>query len=253
MTVPASMTSGFATTAPQGYLLRSTWNNGVDAVSALLMASTITNEYVLDAATASQTDWTLTFPTARFYVDASPAGPPFTTQFSATGACERIPFTPYNREQVHQYPYVPQNGGPPGPPPATACWSTNVVAWGNGFILAVIDKTSHVFGSPTLAMQAYQQSFMSGAIIPSVYQDGFVTLDLSPDGPGLTSLPTSTAIDLATGNVITGSHRFKGLPVVGFSAWIFNNGFLDCGGTTCRATFGMNLPHHGIRNVTRVP
>src|SRR5262249_39287787 len=40
----------------------------IDAVSALLMHTQIMNEFVLDAATKSGTDWVITFPTKRFYV-----------------------------------------------------------------------------------------------------------------------------------------------------------------------------------------
>ena len=42
---------------PNGDLLESTWANGRDAVSATLMRSSISNEFVLDIATASTTDW----------------------------------------------------------------------------------------------------------------------------------------------------------------------------------------------------
>jgi len=41
--------------------------NTVDAVSAVLMHDEVYNEFVLDAATKSGTDWTVVFPTKRFY------------------------------------------------------------------------------------------------------------------------------------------------------------------------------------------
>src|SRR6266496_1512861 len=47
---------------------QSTWAPGPDPVSALLMHDHVYNEYVLDAATKSGTDWVVTMPTKRFYV-----------------------------------------------------------------------------------------------------------------------------------------------------------------------------------------
>src|SRR5437763_1731347 len=40
-----------------------------DAVSAVLMHNQVINEYVLDPGTKSGTDWVITFPTKRFYVN----------------------------------------------------------------------------------------------------------------------------------------------------------------------------------------
>ena len=52
----------------QDTIYRSTWNRGVDAISAVLAAWSIEGEYVLDSATASKTDWILTMPTRNAYV-----------------------------------------------------------------------------------------------------------------------------------------------------------------------------------------
>ena len=54
--------------------------SGADAVSATMMHSAVINEYVLDAATRSNTDWVLTFPTKRFYVDRDKSEFPFTAR-----------------------------------------------------------------------------------------------------------------------------------------------------------------------------
>ena len=47
---------------------QATWAANVDAMSATMMHSAVINEYVLDTASVSQTDWVMTFPTKRFYV-----------------------------------------------------------------------------------------------------------------------------------------------------------------------------------------
>ena len=41
------------------------------------MHNTVLNEYTLDTATKSQTDWIVTMPTKRFYVSGTAALPPF--------------------------------------------------------------------------------------------------------------------------------------------------------------------------------
>src|SRR4029079_7965724 len=42
---------------------------GVDAVSAVLMADTLYNEFDTEPALGAATDWVVTFPTKQFYVD----------------------------------------------------------------------------------------------------------------------------------------------------------------------------------------
>ena len=58
-----------------GTLFSSVWNNGNDAVTAVLLGNAVTNEYVLDAGTKSQTSWIITMPTKYAYVNG--AGAPF--------------------------------------------------------------------------------------------------------------------------------------------------------------------------------
>jgi len=61
---------------------------GVDAVSAVLMADTLYNEFNVEAGLGAATDWLITFPTMRFYVDPAIVGtmaghylPPFEETF----------------------------------------------------------------------------------------------------------------------------------------------------------------------------
>ena len=42
---------------------------GAEAASATMMHTDVINEFILDSATASDTDWVLTFPTKRLFVD----------------------------------------------------------------------------------------------------------------------------------------------------------------------------------------
>lgn len=110
-----------------------TWRNGTDAVSAAMMRSEFANEYLLDAATASKTDWIVMFPTKREYVRAGSgaAAQPFFSNFSFPfGACDPFLSLPYNRETgtIAVAPGGPLVGAPlVGVPGMAVCWSvTNI-------------------------------------------------------------------------------------------------------------------------------
>ena len=63
----------------------------IDAVSAVLMATRVKNEYQTDVALAAGTDWVVTSPTMPFYTDPAIIGPspralpPFERPFLAPG------------------------------------------------------------------------------------------------------------------------------------------------------------------------
>jgi hypothetical protein len=63
---------------------------GIDAVTAVYMAGAVTNEFTVLPALGASTDWVLTFPTKRFYVDKalypSAITQPFQDAFAAPGA-----------------------------------------------------------------------------------------------------------------------------------------------------------------------
>lgn len=63
--------------------LTSTWEHPVDAVSAVLMADTLSTDFNVESGVAGNTDFLLTFPTRHYYQGASPEGarPPFVTRY----------------------------------------------------------------------------------------------------------------------------------------------------------------------------
>jgi len=79
-------TEVFNGTSAQTYV----FSQGIDAVSAALMHNTLMNEYVLDAVTKSGTDWVVTFPTKKFYVNSVSASPPFQRPFVNGTSCDDI-------------------------------------------------------------------------------------------------------------------------------------------------------------------
>jgi hypothetical protein len=186
-----------------GLPVTSTWGQNVDAVSAALMHDTIMNEYILDSATRSGTDWIVTFPTKRYYVAPGKTGaatPPFQNNFKGN-SCDEVFLVWYDREENH--PSAPPGGfspPPPGNPPNSLCYEANVVTFAN----------SNVFASPV------------SANVPTTYQNGWMVLDLV------------ARLDVAVPyhQMTSATHTYNGLPVIGFSTSTFFNGGLP---TVCNA------------------
>lgn len=81
-------------------ILTYTSAKAIDNVSAILTRSAVYNDYAIDAGRFSLTDWVLTFPTKRFYVNtATPA--PFSRVWSSStsSSCDSISLTYYDREE----------------------------------------------------------------------------------------------------------------------------------------------------------
>ncbi len=105
----------------------------VDAVSAVLMHDQVLNEFVLDAATHSGTDWVMTFPTKRFYLNALPpngnTGPAvylFQRNFNGNaGSCDDVSSTcstgKSSRRKARSRRRRPAQSN-------SLCWEANVIS-----------------------------------------------------------------------------------------------------------------------------
>lgn len=225
------------TTQTQAYRLD--WSNGLDAVSAVLMRTHIFNEFVLDSATASSSDWILTFPTRFGYVSANTANTPFSGMPAGGGyGCEYLSAAYFNRESLGK----PQSdcGGlcPPDGPAAASCSASSVWTVMN----SSTPPTRRLFGSAN--------GTTDGGRVFSSYENGWTAIVFT--GPnaidtGLVSRPTSSRTDLVTGSVTTGSVRVLGLPVTGFFARSFLNGLLKCSSGTCQGAYGSAFRHRSRR------
>ena len=57
-----------------GNAIETTWNGfqpGVDAVSAVYMHDSIMNEYAIETNVGGESDWVVTFPTKKYYVNTN--------------------------------------------------------------------------------------------------------------------------------------------------------------------------------------
>ena len=194
-----------------------TFATEIDAVSAALMHNTLMNEYVLDTATKSGTDWVVTFPTKKFYVSGSTASPPFQNAFTGV-SCDDIGVTTYDREERN----VTVQGGfsPPTPgSPLSLCYEANVITF----------NSSNVLGSVNFRD-------IDAAKLPTSAQNGWAVLDFTKNVSG----STVTAHRLTSVNPVA---TFNGLPVIGFMAQTFVNDVLAVGPLNVQSNYGGNFVH----------
>jgi hypothetical protein len=181
-------------------------SNSVDAVSAALMHDNIYNEFVLDPGTASGTDWVITMPTKRYYYNASNnVTKLFESNFRATGACDDILLTQYNREE-QTVVNVP-GFSPPSPTGTDAiCWEANVISFNDKNVLLSVNKS----------------------VLTTAFPNGWVSLNFLPASVTLpvhqliggATIRTSTATGASA---VQATATYNGLPVIGFAAQSFVN------------------------------
>lgn len=231
-----------------GILYRSTWARSVDAVSAVLMRSSLMGEYVLDNATASNTDFVVTFPTRRFYRTGSGFSSPFqgpaawADNCAAVGQTGQIGF--FNREEAGSVLGISDPSPVFVDTAAHFCGSVGVYGIGNGDAHTSPQSGTHVLGSLVHGLGNTTVPVFAG------FEHGWIEESFPPLGTIFSSLVDSTRVDLATGSQTTGAHRYAGLPVLGFSARTFVNGTLTCGAGSCQGNYGGAFPFRYSRSIT---
>ena len=219
---------------------------GSQAVSATMMHSNVLNEYVLDNVTRSQTDWVMTFPTKRAFVSTAAATTPFTNKFLASGACETISFSFFNREEAGATATgVDFSPLPPGSPASALCWESTVMSIRNPTATAPLTGTT----SGVLASANAQPVSVTGG-----FQNGWANLlftGTNATTTGLSSAATSNTTNVLTAATVAASQTFLGLPVVGFMVRTFQNTAVTCGTTGC--FYGGLFPHKYLQSITPQP
>lgn len=172
----------------------------IDAVSAVFMADTIYNEYIVAASLGANTDWVVTFPTKSFYVDKVlfPANPtaPFDGPFAAPGTSNvGVDGAVYDREEGAQR-YDACELCPPVAPPPVLSYQVNVI----GFRAAGSTDPSGVLGSNLVSLS-----------IPPLGDDGNATMNFNLSTPH--SLPGGLV------NLFGAAVSLGGLPVTGFMVY----------------------------------
>ncbi|NND66521.1 MAG: hypothetical protein HKN19_02940 [Halioglobus sp.] len=170
-------------------------DDGVDAVSGLFMHSNISNDFVADTGLRARTDWVITAPTKRFYVD-TPNNPPFVDEWDGNQACETVDVQFWDREEL--VTVITAGPGFSPRPPTDApdefqlCTEVSVVGYGED---SAVRANSDIFYG--------FNGFLGGV------SSGWAQMDLTGD-PG-------HFLDTADGNT------FFGLPVAGFAVITYRN------------------------------
>lgn len=188
-----------------------------DAVSAVLMARSIFNEYNLDTGLNAASEWVITFPTKRqhTYVLAGTDVRPFSDSadvdatgrrdglpFDTIGLCESISFRYWDREERTTTTGV--DFSPPRPVSGLAlCWEANVLAFNQ--TLGANTATSILGATPALG---------ANGVAPIIYQSGWARIEF--DNPLVTGFQNYMASGLRESDA--NRVAVVGLPVVGF--WV---------------------------------
>jgi hypothetical protein len=219
-----------------GVVYESHWDNSTaDPVSAVLMHDTIMNEYVLDVATKSGTDWVITMPTKRFYVANGTGTPPslFQRNFNKTaGACDDVSLDIFDREE--QTTSTPLDFSPQ-PEAGSTClpWEANVLTF----------RDSNVFGSANSVNVDPPVGFEHGWL-----QLGFQPTSLAPIHTLISEDTQVAQLGAAFGP--STSATYVGLPVIGFAAQSFFNGTLNVDSVFVQSSYGGNFVQKGTRLIT---
>jgi hypothetical protein len=211
-----------------GQLITLDYADGIDAVSAVFTADTLYNEFFTDVNLGAATDWVVTFPTKRFYVDPYYVGAaaiqPFVEVFSENidgqSNVEVAP-TLYDREEGQT-----TSGdifSPPTSHPSALPYEVNVISFLSGSDPNA-GVTSGVLGSTLVSN------------IPPYGNDGWVRLGFAAGDAGSHTLRAD-----ALGQVLTG------LPATGFMGYNVVNANVTAG---VLANYGGLFRHRASRTCT---
>lgn len=228
-------------------VLSSQFSSGADAVSSVIDRVSVMNNYVLDVATSSNTDWVLTFPTKRMYVaPAASTGSntgPFTqwTKFGSTGSCGAFSVQPWDREEATPGTVTTEVSPPaPGAAPDKLCWESTVANFHNKSITIPVDQT--LLGSTN----------GRGVPVPDNFEHGWARMRFpatAAAGDGGYTPIVGNALDPATGQRTGKQTTYSGLPVVGFMLQDFLNPNVTINGLPSASSYGGNFNHKYERDI----
>jgi hypothetical protein len=215
-----------------GKVYTSTWNGGTsppvanlaDPVSAVLMHQQVLNEFVLDSATKSGTDWVVTMPTKHYYSLPGTGLAPklFQRNFNKSAfACDDVQLDIFDREEFT----APTSFSPPPPSQTNSlCYEANVVTFANSNLLGSKNVTN----------------------VPTTFQDGwlrigFLQIAAAPNAHILLNNTGTTITTIGGISTFNQNVTYFGLPVIGFALQDFVNGVLPNGSQFIQSSYGGNF------------
>ena len=206
--------------------------NSAEAVSAVLMKNNISNDFVLDDARGSETNWVVTFPTKRFHVYGSTAGTtptglaPFAQEWVVADgeACQTINLKAWDNEEYSPKSQAGIDFSPIKPGKINTrnlCKETNIITFNDAKVLG----GEFVYSDISLAQPEYRFGWADIAF----------TEHVDPvSGAKTTYEMEGTNLDTGAADTITG------LPAIGFSAMMIKNNKANNG---VMNNYGTAVPH----------
>lgn len=212
----------------------------VDAVSAVLMATRVKNEYQSAAALYGATDLVLTLPTKAFYTDpaligmSAPALSPFDEPFAAPGRSRVcVPYSMFSQDQRQYLPDYDNCSFDPSPP---------VPPFGGPrYLIIGLFQAANVVGLLDVSVTPTFTAVLAAPLPPGAtnpYFPWFVRPSIAPAG--------WLDMNLATPHfnhhlpASAGGKVLSGLPAIGYSASVIVNGNVSNG---VLANYGSAVRH----------
>ncbi|WP_223789161.1 hypothetical protein [Marinicella meishanensis] len=227
-----------------------TWPTGYEAVSALLMKTTLANEYDVTAAIAGVNEWVISFPTLAYHQ----ANPESSTPFWFEGSDEfRFPGTPSD-----DYKFFDRDGQISGGiwgcipilPPDVYCPPLGVLS--HAVNIYVVHPWGEELPQSILSEPADEQvrslNLWGSGISNAEFITGQATLYIKrPDHVAIGVydhyLPNTRGVDASTDDPVI----FHGLPVTGFAVQVYQNMNAQPG---LLATYATAKAHQGERLIS---
>ncbi|WP_026331424.1 hypothetical protein [Thioalkalivibrio sp. ALE11] len=190
-------------------------NAALNAVSAVLMHDSIANDYNTDPLVGAGTDWVMTFPTKRDYVNGADAPhAPFTEAWKTvtSTACEPIDISYWDREEREPGTTgIELSPQPPGDPGEALCYEANVMTFNESNVLYGSDRVRRDLSTD--------------------FDAGWLEMSFAESGQKLEDFD---------GNAI------YGLPVIGFAVQNLRNDAVEDG---VMANYAGLVNHKGTRDI----
>jgi hypothetical protein len=217
------------------------------ALASVFMHESIMNEYVLDTASASLTDWVVTQPIKSVFVDENTAAAPYSAVLDDVGACETVEFSFFDREErgatAGGVDFSPR---PPVGDASSICWESTVLSIRNGAAHMPTGANSGVLGSRNT----------TSISITDTFENGWANLRFTganATGVGIAADPANSDATTFEGLVapttfLANGTVYLGLPVTGFMIRTFANGTLTCTSGACQGNYA-SIFDHAYRNL----
>ena len=217
--------------------------NAIDNVSAVLMRDVIANDYVVDADRDSKTDWVITFPTKRFYVNGTVAAAPFSRVWNkvAGTSCDDIGITYFDREERSHVVTTDEDFSPKPPTVITSNQLCNEVN-------TLTVKPFLTVSGPYTGLFGAEFTNVSFSLAPG-FQYGWMGVDLTHAYDDANLNAVVDAGDIMASDLTDGLNTVSGLPVIGFAAISNVNGTMEVDGVNVLSNYMGTTGHKSTRAI----